>query len=70
MSKAKSIQEIREKTGENKVFGTLQKLGQTFMLPISLLPIAGLLLGIGSSFTNPSVIEMYNLGNVLYEGGT
>lgn len=70
MSKAKSKQEIREKTGENKVFGTLQKLGQTFMLPISLLPIAGLLLGIGSSFTNPSVIEMYNLGNVLYEGGT
>lgn len=70
MSKAKSKQEIREKTGENKVFGTLQKLGQTFMLPISLLPIAGLLLGIGSSFTNPSVIEMYNLGNVLYKGGT
>ena len=69
MSKAKTKQEIREKTGENKVFGTLQKLGQTFMLPISLLPIAGLLLGIGSSFTNPSVIEMYNLGNVLYEGG-
>ncbi|WP_297282232.1 PTS transporter subunit IIABC [uncultured Anaerococcus sp.] len=70
MSKAKSKQEIRDKAGENKAFATLQKLGQTFMLPISLLPIAGLLLGIGSSFTNPSVIEMYNLGNVLYEGGT
>lgn len=70
MSKAKSKQEIRDKAGENKTFATLQKLGQTFMLPISLLPIAGLLLGIGSSFTNPSVIEMYNLGNVLYEGGT
>lgn len=69
MSKAKSKQEIRDKAGENKAFATLQKLGQTFMLPISLLPIAGLLLGIGSSFTNPSVIEMYNLGNVLYEGG-
>lgn len=70
MSKAKSKQEIRDKAGENKAFATLQKLGQTFMLPISLLPIAGLLLGVGSSFTNPSVIEMYNLGNVLYEGGT
>ena len=69
MSKAKSKQEIRDKAGENKAFATLQKLGQTFMLPISLLPIAGLLLGIGSSFTNPSVIEMYNLGNVLYDGG-
>ncbi|WP_297789133.1 PTS transporter subunit IIABC [uncultured Anaerococcus sp.] len=69
MSKAKTKQEIREKAGENKVFATLQKLGQTFMLPISLLPIAGLLLGIGSSFTNPSVIDMYNLGGVLHEGG-
>ena len=70
MSKAQSKQEIRDKAGENKVFATLQKLGQTFMLPISLLPVAGLLLGIGSSFTNPSVIDMYNLGGVLYEGGT
>ncbi len=39
------------------------------MLPIALLPIAGLLLGIGSSFTNPTTIEAYHLGNVIYEGG-
>ena len=39
------------------------------MLPIALLPIAGLLLGIGSSFTNPATIETYHLGNVIYEGG-
>ena len=39
------------------------------MLPIALLPIAGLLLGIGSSFTNPATIETYHLGSVIYEGG-
>lgn len=65
---AKTKQEIREETGRNKVFGALQNLGQTFMLPISVLPVAGLLVGIGSSFTNPQTIEMYNLGNILYEG--
>lgn len=39
------------------------------MLPIALLPVAGLLLGIGSSFTNPTTIETYNLGGIIYEGG-
>ena len=39
------------------------------MLPIALLPVAGLLLGIGSSFTNPTTIETYHLGKVIYEGG-
>lgn len=39
------------------------------MLPIALLPVAGLLLGIGGSFTNPTTIETYNLGGVIYEGG-
>ena len=39
------------------------------MLPIALLPIAGLLLGIGSSFTNPTTIAAYRLDNIIYEGG-
>lgn len=39
------------------------------MLPIALLPVAGLLLGIGGSFTNPTTIETYNIGGVIYEGG-
>ncbi len=41
------------------------KLGQTFMLPIALLPAAGIMLGVGASFTNQSMIEAYNLGSVL-----
>ncbi len=54
---------------KDKVFGVLQRVGRSFMLPIALLPVAGLLLGIGSSFTNPTTIETYNLGGVIYEGG-
>lgn len=46
----------------------LSKLGQSFMLPIALLPAAGIMLGIGGSFTGPQLIEAYNLQNVLGEG--
>ena len=54
---------------KDKVFGVLQRVGRSFMLPIALLPIAGLLLGIGSSFTNRTTIETYHLGGIIYEGG-
>lgn len=53
---------------DSKTFGILQRVGRSFMFPIALLPIAGFLLGIGSSFTNPAMIEAYNLTNVLGEG--
>ena len=39
------------------------------MLPIALRPVAGLLLGIGSSFTNPTTLATYNLTNIIREGG-
>lgn len=39
------------------------------MLPIALLPVAGLLLGIGSSFTNPTTLEAFRLNGIIYEGG-
>ncbi|MBO5507016.1 MAG: PTS transporter subunit EIIC [Bacteroides sp.] len=54
---------------KDKFFGVLQRVGRSFMLPIALLPIAGLLLGIGSSFTNPTTLEAYHLTNVIKEGG-
>ena len=54
---------------KDKIFGVLQRVGRSFMLPIALLPIAGLLLGIGSSFTNPTTIAAYHLDGVIYEGG-
>ncbi len=53
---------------KDKVFGILQRVGRSFMLPIAILPVAGLLLGVGSSFTNATTIETYGLGRVLGEG--
>ncbi len=54
---------------KNKIFGVLQRVGRSFMLPIALLPVAGLLLGVGSSFTNPTTLETYGLTNIIKEGG-
>ena len=54
---------------KDKIFGVLQRVGRSFMLPIALLPVAGLLLGIGSSFTNQTMLEAYNLTGIIYEGG-
>lgn len=53
---------------KDKVFGVLQRVGRSFMLPIAILPVAGLLLGIGSSFTNATTITTYGLQRVLGEG--
>ena len=54
--------------GSSSAFGVLQRVGRSFMFPIALLPVAGLLLGIGSSFSNPTTIELYNLEWLLGEG--
>lgn len=53
---------------KDRIFGVLQRVGRSFMLPIALLPVAGLLLGIGSSFTNPRTLEAYGLDAFIYEG--
>ena len=38
------------------------------MLPIAILPVAGLLLGLGSSFTNETMLKTYGLWNVMGPG--
>lgn len=53
---------------KEKIFGVLQRIGRSFMLPIAILPVAGLLLGIGSSFTNATTIATYHLTKILGEG--
>lgn len=52
----------------DKAFGVLQRVGRSFMLPIAILPVAGLLLGIGQSFTNPTMLETYGLERLLGTG--
>lgn len=53
---------------KDKIFGVLQRVGRSFMLPIAILPVAGLLLGIGGSFSNATMLETYGLNGVLGQG--
>ena len=59
--------------GKKRKFGSgffevLQRVGRAFMLPIALLPIAGLLLGVGASFTNEATLEAYKLLGIMGPG--
>ena len=53
---------------KDKVFSVLQRVGRSFMLPIAILPVAGLLLGLGSTFTNPTTIATYHMERILGDG--
>ena len=53
---------------KNKSFTILQQLGKSFMLPIAILPVAGILLGLGSTFTNVTNLENLGALNVMGPG--
>ncbi len=53
---------------KDKIFGVLQRVGRSFMLPIAILPVAGLFLGIGGSLTNETMLEAYGLMGLLGPG--
>ena len=53
---------------KDKVFGVFQRVGRSFMLPIAILPVAGLLLGIGGSFTNETMLKTYGLWEIMGPG--
>ena len=53
---------------KDKIFGVLQRVGRSFMLPIAILPVAGLFLGIGGSFTNETMLKAYGLMGVMGPG--
>ena len=57
-----------ENLKNNKVFEVLQRVGRSFMLPIAILPVAGLFLGIGSSFTNETMLKAYGLYGIMGPG--
>ncbi|MEK5521431.1 glucose-specific PTS transporter subunit IIBC [Heyndrickxia sp. FSL W8-0423] len=40
-----------------KIFGVLQKIGKALMLPVALLPAAGLLLGFGNALQQPTTLD-------------
>lgn len=53
---------------KDKIFGVLQRVGRSFMLPIAILPVAGLLLGVGGSFTNETMLSTYGLMGIMGPG--
>ena len=53
---------------KDRIFGVLQRVGRSFMLPIAILPVAGLLLGIGGSFTNETTLKTYGLEGIMGQG--
>lgn len=70
--KAAHMHNIPKKQGgcfmKDKIFGVLQRVGRSFMLPIAILPVAGLLLGIGGSFTNETMLKTYGLMGIMGPG--
>ena len=55
-----------KKSGQ--LFAAAQQIGKSLFLPIAVLPFAGILLGLGSSFTNPTTIATYGLTGILHPG--
>ncbi|MGX8834878.1 glucose PTS transporter subunit IIA [Amedibacillus sp. YH-ame6] len=53
---------------KSNLFGIMQRVGRSFMLPIALLPIAGLFLGLGSCLTNEATIASLHLEGILGQG--
>lgn len=53
---------------KDRIFGILQRMGRSFMLPIAILPAAGLFLGVGESFTNEAMLQAYGLMNFMGPG--
>ena len=56
----------QKKSGQ--IFAAAQQIGKSLFLPIAILPFAGILLGIGSSFTNETTIATYGLSGILHPG--
>ncbi len=59
---------MKNKKKGGQVFAAAQQIGKSLFLPIAVLPFAGILFGIGSSFTNPTTIATYGLEGVLHQG--
>ena len=46
----------------SRAFGFLQKIGKSLMLPVAVLPVAGILLGVGGAFISGFQQRAANMG--------
>lgn len=53
-----SYKKLEVYTMFKKAFGVLQKVGKALMLPVALLPAAGILLALGAALRNPALLEL------------
>lgn len=60
---------IFRSSGESVWFEKAQRFGKSFMLPIAVLPAAGLLLGIGGALSNPNTLTAYPFLNIAWLQG-
>ena len=68
VKKEKKKKEKNPNSRGSRAFAYAQQIGKSLFLPIAILPFAGILLGIGSSFTNPTTIAAYGLEGALHPG--
>jgi glucose PTS system EIICB or EIICBA component len=52
----------------SRAFGFLQKIGKSLMLPVAVLPVAGILLGVGGAFSGGFEQRAANMGVCVLEG--
>jgi PTS system glucose-specific IIC component len=59
------------KTLWDSSFGTLQKIGKSLMLPVSVLPVAGILLGVGASIAGAESLPAWliQIGSIMEVSG-
>ena len=53
------MKDFTQAGSNSSFFAKAQRFGKSFMLPIAVLPAAGILLGIGGAFSNPNTIKAY-----------
>lgn len=58
----------RVATTGSSAFGLMQKLGKSLMLPVAVLPVAGILLGVGGAFTSGMQQKASELGYCTVNG--
>ena len=59
--------EMKEKKS-GQIFAAAQQIGKSLFLPVAVLPFAGILLGVGNTFTNETTIATYGLSGILHQG--
>lgn len=59
---------VKNLINKKSIFSFMQRLSQSFLLPIAIMPIAGFLLAIGATFTQEITIGQLGLASLIHDG--